>query len=78
MKINKEKFNQIADKIGNAIAITTATLFIVFSIFNVARALSEDKNFIAFMFIIIFCLSIKLYKAVKREAKEDSKSDKQD
>lgn len=78
MKINKEKFNQIVDKIGNAIAITTATLFIVFSIFNAARALSEDKNFIAFMFIIIFCLSIKLYKAVKREAKEDSKSDKQD
>lgn len=78
MKINYKEFNRIADLIGYAISILTATLFIVFSIHNAVRALFDGKIFIAFMFIIIFCLSIKLYKAVKREAKEDSKSDKQD
>lgn len=77
MKIDHKKFNRIADKIGNAITILTATLFIVFSIHNAARALFEGKNFIAFMFIIIFCLSIKLYRISRQEAKKNSKSDKQ-
>lgn len=75
--INKEKFNRIADKIGNGITIATAILFI-FSISNAIRAFFDEKNAIAVMFLLIFFLSIKLYKVVKKEVKQDNKSDKLD
>ncbi len=76
--INKEKFNRIADKIGNGITIATATLFIIFSISNAIRAFFAGKNAIAVMLLLIFFLSIKLYKVVKKEVKQENKSDKQD
>lgn len=77
MKIDHKKFNRIADLIGYAISNLTATLFIVFSIHNAVRALFEGKNLIAFMFIIIFCLSIKLLTLLRQEAK-DKDSDEQE
>ena len=74
--INKEKFNRIADKIGNGITIATATLFIIFSISNAIRAFFDAKNAIAIMFLLMFFLSIKFYKVARKEIKQETKSDK--